>query len=443
MSDASENGPSFDPRSWKRTAVPAGGPAVSAPAPRPASQAAGPPRAALAASAALLLAGAGMAWLSRADSPAVLAEQAPAAPAREERRTLALAGPADLAGALSASGIDNAAASAAASAAMPAMKPGEIRAVMTLRSTGDAPPVLARLAVSNADASGVIVSLAAAGGFTAEPVAADLAQHVVVRRGRMDDSSFYSSAVAAGVTDSLIPDFARALAYDFDFAREVRKGDDFEAAFEQRIDPEGREVGPPKLLFASLSTGARTASAYWFQPEGGQPGWFDRDGRSVKRALLRTPVDAARVSSSFGFRLHPVLGFMKLHRGTDFAAPTGTPIYASGDAMVEFAGPKGPNGNFVKLRHTNGWESLYLHMSAFAAGIQAGARVSQGQQIGAVGTTGRSTGPHLHYELHIDGEPVNPMSVRTDERQALAGAALAAFRRERDRIDVNRARLSG
>lgn len=445
MSHARQSTPSFDPRQWKRTNVietsePTPTPSPGPPAPPPRDRRGAAPRLALAGSAALLAIGAGMAWLSRGD----IGTAPVAAPViREERRTLVLAGPADLAGALSASGVAPTVANAAAAAAAAAMKPGEIQAAMTLHSVGGAAPVLVRLAVSNADASGAIVSPVQGGGFAAEPVAADLSSRVVVRRGRMDDSSFYSSAVAAGVTDSLIPDFARALAYDFDFAREVRKGDDFEAAFEQRTDTQGRSIGPPKLLFASLDTGAKTASAYWFDPVGGTPGWFDRDGRSVKRALLRTPVDAARVSSSFGFRLHPVLGFMKLHKGTDFAAPTGTPIFASGDSVVEFAGPKGPNGNFVKLRHTNGWESLYLHMSMFAPGITEGAHVAQGQQVGTVGTTGRSTGPHLHYEVHINGEAVNPMTIPTEARAALGGAALAAFRRERARIDVNRARLSG
>jgi murein DD-endopeptidase MepM/ murein hydrolase activator NlpD len=256
----------------------------------------------------------------------------------------------------------------------------------------------------------------------------------------MDADSFYSSAVAAGVIDSLIPDFAAALAFDFDFQREVRKGDAFEAAFEQRVDRDGRPIGPPRLLYAALSTQVKAAAVYRYTPPGGEPSWFDGDGRSIKRALLRTPVDAARVSSSFGYRIHPILGFAKLHRGTDFAAPTGTPIYASGDATVEFAGPKGANGNFVRLKHTNGWETLYLHMSAFGAGIASGATVAQGQEVGLVGTTGRSTGPHLHYELHIDGEPVDPMSVQTESAPPLAGPALTGFKHERDRIDVSRAR---
>ncbi len=352
---------------------------------------------------------------------------------------LVLSGPQELRAALVASGVDATSADAAAGLALPALKPGdEIRAAMTLSRRGSGMDLL-RLEASNADSSGVIVERKGT-TYAATAVAADLTSRVIVRRGFMDDDSFYSSAVTAGVTDSLIPDFAAALAYDFDFQREVRKGDAFEAAFEQRVDKDGRAVGPPRLLYAALSTRAQAAAVYRFTPPGAEAGWFDGDGRSIKRALLRTPVDAARVSSGFGFRIHPILGFAKLHRGTDFAAPTGTPIYASGDGAVEFAAFKGANGNLTILRHDNGWRTYYLHQSVFAPGIAPGARVTQGQEIGKVGTTGRSTGPHLHYELHVDGEAVDPLSIQTEAAPPLTGEALAGFKRERDRIDVSRAR---
>lgn len=361
---------------------------------------------------------------------------------RDERRMLTLSGAQDLQGALIASGVDAASAREATAMAMPALKSGgEIRAAMTLSPRAGGMD-LKRLEASNADSSGVIVERSGA-KFAATAVAADLTSKVVVRRGTMDADSFYSSAVAAGVIDSLIPDFAAALAFDFDFQREVRKGDAFEAAFEQRVDRDGRAVGPPTLLYAALSTRTKAAAVYRFAPDGAESGWFDGEGVSVKRALLRTPVDGARVSSGFGFRIHPVLGFMKLHKGTDFAAPTGTAIYASGDGVVKWAAMKGPNGNLTILQHDNGWQTYYLHQSIFMPGVVPGARVAQGQEIGKVGTTGRSTGPHLHYELHIDGEPVDPLSVKTDAAPPLAGAMLAAFKRERDRIDVNRARTTG
>ena len=154
---------------------------------------------------------------------------------------------------------------------------------------------------------------------------------------------------------------------------------------------------------------------------------------------MRTPVDGARVSSKFGFRIHPVLGYQKLHKGTDFAAPIGTPIFAAGNAVVEWAAMKGPNGNLTILRHDNGWQTYYLHQSRFMPGIVPGAHVAQGQQIGEIGTTGRSTGPHLHYEVHIAGEPVDPLGIQTDAGSTLTGPALVAFAKERDRIDVSRA----
>lgn len=441
-----DSGPStsFDPRNWNR-------PAAASPAPVPASvvrASPGVPRAALAGSAAILIAGAAVAWWSRGPAPA-----APAAPvatasaaastdsaARGERRSLVLSGRGDIAGALVAGGVPAEIARRAAALAVPALRPaGEVRATMTLLPGANGAATLTRLEAFSDDASGVIVQVAG-DAFTATPVAADVTTRVVVRRGTMDADDFYSSAVNAGVIDSLIPDFAAALAFDFDFQREVHKGDAFEAAFEERVDRDGRVVGPPHLLYAALSTRQKAAAAYRFAPPGKAEEWFDSDGGSIRRALLRTPVDAARVSSGFGFRIHPILGFAKLHKGTDFAAPTGTPIYASGEATVAFAGPKGPNGNFVKLRHANGWETLYLHMNAFAPGIATGVHVAQGQEIGQVGTTGRSTGPHLHYELHVDGQPVDPMSVRSDAVPPLTGAALAAFGRERDRIDADRAK---
>jgi murein DD-endopeptidase MepM/ murein hydrolase activator NlpD len=442
MTDHSAPQPSFDPRSWKRTA---GAAALAAPPPpgraRPAV-----PAAALAGSAAILLLGAIAAYWSRQDEMAATAAGAvPASDAarpetiRNERRMLVLSGAQDLEAALVASGVDAASARQAAALATPALKPGdEIRAAMTL-APREGGADLVRLEASNADSSGVIVQRSGQ-GFAATPVVADLTARVVVRRGTMDDDSFYSSAVTAGVTDSLIPDFAAALAFDFDFQREVKKGDAFEAAFEQRVDREGRPVGPPRLLYAALSTRAKAAAVYRFTPPGAEAGWFDGDGRSIKRALLRTPVDAARVSSGFGFRIHPILGFAKLHRGTDFAAPTGTPIYASGDGVVRWAAMKGANGNLTVLSHDNGWQTYYLHQSAFMPGIAPGVRVTQGQEIGKVGTTGRSTGPHLHYELHVDGQPVDPLSIQTEAAPPLTGGALAGFKRERDRIDVSRAR---
>ena len=442
---------SFDPRKWNRTAAPAGAPSAPVPAGNAPSRAPGMQPASLLGSAALLAGAALWAhWSRPADVttsppgagvvPPVAGVTRPDTPdaLQNERRMLVLSSAQDLEGALISSGVDAATAKAAAAKALPSLKLGEIRAAMTLSPRAGGFD-LVRLEVSSADSSGVIIERKD-GKFAASTVAADLTSQVVVRRGTMDADSFYSSAVTAGVPNGLISDFAAALAFDFDFQREVKKGDAFEATFEQRVDRDGRAVGAPTLLYAALSTQTKASAVYRFAPDDGEAGWFDSDGNSVKRALMRTPIDGARVSSNFGFRVHPVLGYMKLHKGTDFAAPIGTPIFASGNGVVEWAAMKGPNGNLTILRHDNGWETYYLHQSMFMPGVAPGAHVSQGQEIGKVGTTGRSTGPHLHYELHIDGEAVDAMKVQTEAAPSLAGEALAAFKKERDRIDVSRAR---
>jgi murein DD-endopeptidase MepM/ murein hydrolase activator NlpD len=434
-------GSSFDPRTWTE---PGAAPAKNKVA------AAAPPAArdrrqmmALGGSALVLIIGMTAARLSyHKPLPQTAEVSAAPRPPALSRRTLALPDPAGLGAALIAAGIDPAQASAAAQAALAIIgtRHGQLHTVASLDASGNTGEGLVRLEASFDDSSGAVVTRDAAGHFTGSKVEASLQTEIRVVRGEIDAESFYSSAVAAGVTDTLIPQIAKALAFDFDFQREIRPGDVFEIAAEQDKNASGQAVGIPRLVFVSLTTQDKARSLYWFKPDGEDGGWFDGNGSSIIRALMRTPIDGARVSSSFGMREHPVLGFMKMHKGTDFAAPIGTPIFAAGDAQIEFAGPKGPNGNFVKLLHPNGWETLYLHMNRFMDGITTGAHVRQGQQIGEVGTTGRSTGPHLHYEVHIDGEPVDSMSVKTEQGRLLMGPVHDAFVRQRDRIDVSRAR---
>ncbi|MBB4099013.1 M23 family metallopeptidase [Sphingomonas kyeonggiensis] len=464
MQDRDE--PSFDPRTWG-----SGRPVAAAqdasfdvrswgngPTPPPAPPR--PPRApidpnlrrygiALGTGAALALAGAVIAFANRSTQIAPpKAEASAALPAQplatSSRRTLVLAGPAEIEDTLRSGGIVPAEASQAARHAREALgtAPGEIRLIFDLHGEPGAAQ-LDSLEATRADGAGLVLRRAADGSFDAKKLTAALKTRVTVVRGELDSNSFYSSAVAAGVTDSLISDFANAFSFDFDMQREVAPGDIFEAGFEQAYNPAGEAVGVPRLVYVSLRTAAKSRALYRFTPPGErEAGWFDGNGLSTIRSLMRTPVDSARITSRFGMREHPILGYQKMHRGTDFAAPTGTPIFASGSAVVEFSGPKGANGNFVRLRHDNGWETLYLHMNRILPGVTAGAHVSQGQQIGEVGTTGRSTGPHLHYEVHIDGQPVDPMTIPTGTGQSLSGKALAAFRKERDRIDQQRAATS-
>lgn len=336
--------------------------------------------------------------------------------------------------ALVASGAGAGDAAAAAAATRKAFRggPGDLRLESWL--CGGA---LRDLRLRTVSGAGVEVSRAAH-SWSAAALASDLKAVVRVRPGQLSDDTFYAAAVQAGVHDSLIDDFANAFAFDFDFQRDVSPGDRFEAVFEETVNGAGQAVGARRLLFVSLRTAAKSRDLYRFTPPGAAAGWFDGDGRSTARALMRTPVDGARISSRFGWRLHPILGFQKLHKGIDFAAPTGTPVYAAGDGLVEYAAPKGPNGNFVSIRQDNNWRTLYLHLNRFAPGLAAGQRVRQGQQIGEIGTTGRSTGPHLHYEVHIEGQPVDPATIPVGQGQRLTGAAMQAFVRARDQIDAQR-----
>jgi len=444
--------PSFDPRSWGTCA--AAGPTAATPVPAPTptrvvrepvtgKRAVPWPHAA---GLGIATAGALVSFAARTDQPASAplgvtrsAGTGTSAGAGLERRILLVPDASEVASSLRALGIAADDADTAARLATAHVGGGELRLDAALQpiETGVR---LHSLLVTQTDGSGVAVARRGA-ALSASAITAKVVRRLRFVRGELDGQSFYSSAVAAGVEDVLVGDFANAFRYDFDMQREVAPGDVFEAGFEQRVAANGTAVGAPVLVYASLTTAAKSRALYRYQPPGGGAAeWFDSAGGSSRRALMRTPVEAARISSGFGMRGHPILGFVKMHRGTDFAAPTGTPIFAAGDALVEFAAPKGPNGNFVRLRHDNGWETLYLHMNRFAPGIAAGMRVAQGQQIGEVGTTGRSTGPHLHYEVHIDGQPVDPLSIDTGVGvQRLNGAALARFRARRDVIDRHRA----
>ncbi len=441
--------PSFDPRSWitPRPDDPPAAPrpdAARRPAPSPPATARPRDRLAIGAGIGIAAIGAVAAFLARPSNPSV---EAPVQPVRAtranppasiaERRTLIVPTLADLAPTLLASGIAATQAQAASAAVGRTLgaATGEIRLAFAITPSGSGNR-LTELVARRADGSGVMLAAGSDGAFAATPIAAKLHRQTRFVRGELDGDSFYSSAVAAGVSDVLIGPFVNAFRYDFDMQREVARGDVFEAGFEQRVTPEGEPVGQPVLVYASLATAGKSRALYRYRAPGdAEAEWFDSGGKSSRRSLMRTPVEAARISSGFGMRGHPILGFVKMHKGTDFAAPTGTPIYAAGDATVTFAGPKGPNGNFVRLHHANGWDTLYLHMNRIAAGLAPGLHVAQGQQIGEVGTTGRSTGPHLHYEVHIDGQPVDPLSIAVGGSRSLAGDALKRFRTLRDRVD--------
>lgn len=243
------------------------------------------------------------------------------------------------------------------------------------------------------------------------------------------DSSLYVSAKAQGVPDAVILEMIKMYSLHIDFQRDIKSGDGFEVMYEQYVTENGDVVpGRGNILFARLDLGDRSIPLYRHEDRDGHVAYYDAQGKSAKRSLMRTPIDGARLSSGYGMRKHPVLGYSKMHKGVDFAAPRGTPIYAAGDGTITKLGPFSSYGNYVKIRHGNGVETAYAHLNGFKAGLKNGHRVKQGQVIGYVGTTGRSTGPHLHYEVMQNGQHVNPASIKMPQGQALAGNDLKAFK---------------
>ena len=252
------------------------------------------------------------------------------------------------------------------------------------------------------------------------------------------ETSLYETAITLGAEDQQIADFASAFAFDVDFQREIYPGDTFEMVFPVWQDERGRIIKSGELTYAELS-GKRKSKAYYRHTpsDDGIQGWFDQNGESATRFLMKTPINGARLSSSFGRRRHPISGYTRLHKGTDFAARTGTPVYAAGNGIVERASRYGGYGNYVRIRHANGYKTAYAHLSRYGASAKKGRRVRQGDVIGYVGSTGASTGPHLHYEVIVNGRHVNAMSLDLPTGRKLADSEgmLAEFELNRDRID--------
>jgi murein DD-endopeptidase MepM/ murein hydrolase activator NlpD len=248
--------------------------------------------------------------------------------------------------------------------------------------------------------------------------------------------SIYETALRNKVPPSVIEDMVRIYSYDVDFQRKVQPGDSFDVFFagegEGTASNEKTEV-----LFASLTVGGETKKYYRFvTPDDSVVDFYDETGKSAKKFLVRKPVNNAIMRSGFGGRRHPILGYTKMHTGVDWATPYGTPIFASGNGVVEKVGWEGGYGKYVRLKHNNGYETAYGHMSAFAKGMEPGKRVRQGQVIGFVGSTGMSTGAHVHYEILVNGRFVDPMRVKLPRGRSLEGAVMASFEKERDRLDV-------
>lgn len=247
-------------------------------------------------------------------------------------------------------------------------------------------------------------------------------------------SSLYEAAARGGVPAPIVAELIRLYSWEVDFQREIQPGDGFHLAYEKFLGADGEALRHGDIVFAQLTLSGDEKPLYLFETQSGAD-YFDAAGRSARRALLRTPVDGARLSSRFGKRKHPILGFTRLHRGVDFAAPAGTPIMAAGDGVVVFRGNKGGYGRYILVRHNSRYSTAYGHLSSFKRGVTKSSRVRQGQIIGFVGSSGLSTGPHLHYEIHRNGRQINPLSVKMPSGRVLAGDELARFQRERERID--------
>lgn len=256
-------------------------------------------------------------------------------------------------------------------------------------------------------------------------------------------SSLYNAAVQAGMPSPVLIQMIRALSFDVDFQRDIQPGDRFEALFERELDESGQAVREGPLLYATLESGGRILPIFRYTALDGETDYFNARGQSVRKTLMLTPIDGARLSSGYGMRRHPILGYSRMHRGLDFAAPTGTPIMAAGDGVVTHAGRKGNYGITVELRHPNQYTTLYAHMSRLGRGISRGTRVKQGQVIGYVGSTGMSTGPHLHYEVHLRGEHVNPASVDSPPGRTLEGQDLDLFKAMTKQVRAQYAALAG
>ena len=247
--------------------------------------------------------------------------------------------------------------------------------------------------------------------------------------------SLYQSAMSKKIPINIIIEFARLYGFQVDFQRDIRKQDSFQIMYEVFVDEKKKIISNGNIIFANLKLSGENYELYYFDKEGSE-GHFDKNGKSIQKALMKTPINGARLSSPFGMRKHPIDGFNKMHRGTDFAAPMGTPIMASGNGVVKKAGWCGGGGNCVVIRHNSTYQTVYAHMSKFAKGIRTGVRVRQGQTIGYVGSTGKSTGPHLHYEVIVNGKKVNSQKLKLPSGKILKDKERELFETKKIKLDV-------
>lgn len=381
-----------------------------------------------------------------ADADIVTSSIAPAVPEmpKEVRTRIALGDGATLMQVLTDNGADRVDAYHAIAALRPVYSPSKLRSgqeisltFLTTPATSDsetAPSKLLTAISLQPDFDREIeVQRGDDGSYTTAQIQKELTSGFAHAKGTIN-SSLFLDADQAGIPAPIIVEMIRMFSYSIDFQREIHPGDSFEVFFDRKYDEEGVAVKEGDIAYAALTVLGKPHRLWRYKMADGSWDYFDEGGNSMKKFLMKTPVDGARISSGFGARKHPILGFTKFHAGVDFAAPKGTPIYAAGDGAVKIAGWVNGYGKFVELGHANKYETAYAHMSAFAKGIRPGVRVRQGQVIGYVGSTGRSTGPHLHYEIHIAGKKVNPLGVKMATGVKLAGKQLTAFKVVRAKV---------
>ena len=385
-----------------------------------------------------------------------LAHRAPAAPAAPsiETRTLQFKNGDTIMGVLEDAGVPMEDAAAVVDAMRPLYSPRNIRSGQTFEATfGPAPaaagprPVaysgtpndtsnerrLLSLTFSPSIENQITVELTAPEGYLAKTLQRKFDERYQ-RAAAKIDSSLYLAAMRAGIPANVVVDLIRMFSYEVDFQRDVQPGDEFEVIFSRFFGEDGRAAKTGDIVAASMTLSGKKHVLYRF-PSNGEEEYFDANGQSARSMLMKTPVDGARISSRFGRRFHPVLGYTRMHKGIDFAVPTGTPVMAAGSGVITFAGYASGFGNLVVVNHTNGYSTAYGHLSRFGSGMRKGARVRQGQIVAYSGSTGIATGPHLHYEIRVNGSQVNPTNMKLANGRTLTGQERRTFMAERTRID--------
>ncbi len=276
--------------------------------------------------------------------------------------------------------------------------------------------------------------------FVANKIEKVLYKKTVLGEGLIK-SSLFQAAQKENIDAEVVVDFARIFGFEIDFQRDIRKNDIFQIVYDKYVDDDGELQKNGEIIYAYMKNRGREIALYRFVDQKGISGYYQTNGKSIEKALMKTPINGARLSSTYGMRKHPILGYNKMHRGTDFAAPKGTPIMASGSGIIEMAKWNGAYGKYIRIRHNSKYKTAYAHLNGYARGIKRGAKVRQGQIIGYVGSTGRSTGPHLHYEVLVNGKRMNSQRLKLPSGRTLRGEDREKFEISRIKIDVMRSNL--